>query len=293
MLYFIIAFIIVLADQATKYLTTLKIGPGGQLEVIPGIVRLTYVQNTGGAFSMFSDKTLILAIISAVAIVVLILLIILAKFNGFGKLSLAFILGGAIGNLIDRLAIGYVVDMIEPTFITFAVFNVADIFVTIGALFLIIYLIFGWRPGKEKAKKQNELPADGPAPYSPIDHKPRNAKERRAVRRAKKYGPDIDESTVTIPVKEVQAAVAATEKAADPDIEIFPDMNDVYDKATSSNKSTFVDTADLLKTEDDFKLPEITQPVFDMPKVVPAKTKTEEELGFTLDDILKEYGYGD
>ncbi len=275
MLYFVISFLIVLADQASKSFTAQKIGVGGQFELIPGIVRLTHIQNTGGAFSIFSDKTLILTIISAVAVVIILLLLILSKFNGFGRLSLAFILGGAIGNLIDRIVYGFVVDMIEPTFITFAVFNVADIFVCVGAFFLVIYLLFFWHPGKNKAKNvaMQEMQDGSPAPYSPIDHKPRNARERRVVRRAKKFGPDVDESTVKIPVKDVRAAA----KAPYQEPEILPDVNDVYDRLTRT-------TAD----DSDFAS---SLSAFDTGST--ASSGDSDELDYTLDDILKEYGYDD
>lgn len=312
MLNFIIAFIIVLADQAAKYFTTKLIGPGGQMDVLPGIVRLTYVQNTGSAFSMFSDQTFILTIVSGVAVLALILILIFAKMGKFGKLSLAFILGGAIGNLIDRAAIGYVVDMIEPTFINFAVFNVADIFVTVGAIFLILYILFGWKPSKKAAKEEPTAGQviDGPAPYSPIDHAPRNAKERRAVRRAKKYGPDIDESTVTIPVKEVQKAIAEAEAEPDEPVpEAFPDINTFYNMPPKKPSSVKVSVSQKSSSEfsdvvsDASSTAPTTAPSFEGTPATDTKLP-EPDFNFdssfddnndssssTLDDILKKYGF--
>ena len=143
MIYFIIAFLIVLADQASKYLITLQYSLGGHLDLIPGVLRISYVTNSGGAFSMFSDHTLVLAIVSAVVCVIIIVLMIALKKAALAKLSLGFILGGAIGNLIDRFVMGYVVDMFEPLFVDFAVFNVADIFITVGAVLFVIAVIFG------------------------------------------------------------------------------------------------------------------------------------------------------
>ena len=127
MLYLILSVIIVVGDQFVKYLTTLNFSSGESLDVIPSVFRLTYVENTGGAFSMFSDKSWgiwVLAGISAVAIIAIIIIMFKARLGVLGKLSLCFILGGAVGNLIDRLVLGYVVDMFQPLFINFAVFNI-------------------------------------------------------------------------------------------------------------------------------------------------------------------------
>ena len=108
-----------LLDQAAKYFVTLKFGLGGSMDLIPGILRITYHTNSGGAFSMLDDYTMILTIVSAVVIVGIIVLIIATKWSGFGKFSLALILGGAVGNLIDRLVLKYVVDMFYPLFVNF------------------------------------------------------------------------------------------------------------------------------------------------------------------------------
>ncbi|MCQ2452888.1 MAG: signal peptidase II [Oscillospiraceae bacterium] len=202
MVYFILAFLIVLADQAVKYLVTLSYGAGGQWDILPGILSITFHKNTGGAFSMLNQYTMVLAIASAVVCVIIIILLIACKWSGFGKLSLAFILGGAIGNLIDRFFMGYVVDMFYPRFINFAIFNVADIFITIGALLLILFILFG---------KKNVTPM--------------TAAEKKQQRMASKYGPDVDESTIVIPADQIRAAEEALR--ADPADEIETDGDDI------------------------------------------------------------------
>lgn len=150
MIYFIIAAIIVLVDQLSKYFLTLKLSGGSDVELIPGIIRLTYEQNTGAAFSFLSNMRWLLVGISSVVIIVIIIGLIRyrKKINWVGKLGLASILGGALANLFDRAVFGYVSDFFEFEFVRFAVFNVADIFITCGGvLFCIYYLLSGSKSG--------------------------------------------------------------------------------------------------------------------------------------------------
>lgn len=135
--------LIVAADQITKALTRAHIPYGGELRFIPGVVRLTWTENTGAAFSMFSGMRwlfLILVVLFFVGVWILIRKGIIGKLPELW--ALAAIGGGALGNAIDRALTGHVTDMIEPTFMNFAVFNVADCFITCGAIFLAVYLIF-------------------------------------------------------------------------------------------------------------------------------------------------------
>lgn len=134
----------VFLDQLTKYLTIFYLKPVGSVPIIEDALHLTYAENTGAAFSMFDepDQRWIFMSISTVAIVAL-----LVYFFGrrptdkLEALSLAFIIGGGIGNMIDRVALGYVVDMIDFCLIDFAVFNVADSFVCVGVGLLMLTLI--------------------------------------------------------------------------------------------------------------------------------------------------------
>lgn len=137
---------IVAVDQITKALTVRYIPYDGEVKLIPGVVRLTYVRNTGAAFSMFSGmRWLFLALVVAffVCTWVLIRRGIFTKPVEFW--SLAAIGGGALGNAVDRALTGKVVDMIEPVFMKFAVFNVADCFITCGAIILVGYILFSGR----------------------------------------------------------------------------------------------------------------------------------------------------
>ena len=140
----VFAALIVAADQLTKLLVLQNIPLHTQIDVIPGVVGLTYVQNTGAAFSSFQGMMWLFAVIFAL-LTVGIVWEYKKQALGFSKAEwwcIAAIYGGGLGNMIDRLRLGYVVDMIETRFIQFPVFNVADCFITCGCIALIAHLIF-------------------------------------------------------------------------------------------------------------------------------------------------------
>lgn len=142
--FFYILFVagIVAADQITKYLTVLYIPNLGAQPLIPGLLQISYVQNTGAAFSSFEGQQWLFTLIF-VAFTILIFYEYFKKPLGFTTLErwcIAAIYGGGLGNMIDRVRLGYVVDMIETTFIDFPVFNVADCFITCGCVLLMVHL---------------------------------------------------------------------------------------------------------------------------------------------------------
>ena len=142
---------IVALDQLTKFLTVTHIPLGADVPLLPGIAHLTYVQNTGAAFSMLEGKLWIFYIITFVFLALTVLAITKKWVTGRGAFfSLATICGGAVGNLIDRVIQGFVVDMIEVEFFRFAVFNVADCFITCGAVALVIFVFLEDRKEKKK-----------------------------------------------------------------------------------------------------------------------------------------------
>lgn len=135
---------IVAADQVTKLLVLEHIPLYSEAEAIPGLFHLTYVQNTGAAFSSFEGmRWLFVALF--VVMTVLVLVEYFKKpmpFSTFERWCIAAIYGGGLGNIIDRIRLGYVVDMIEVDFMNFPVFNVADCFITCGCILLIVHLAF-------------------------------------------------------------------------------------------------------------------------------------------------------
>ena len=133
---------IVAADQIAKYFTVLYIPAIGAQPFIPGLLQINYVQNTGAAFSSFEGQQWLFALIFVV-FTILIFYEYFKKPMGFTTMErwcIAAIYGGGLGNMIDRVRLGYVVDMIETTFIEFPVFNVADCFITCGCILLMIHL---------------------------------------------------------------------------------------------------------------------------------------------------------
>ncbi len=139
MLIIIIALTVIL-DRVSKILAVKYLLSSSSVTVIKNVLDLTLTKNTGAAFSIFEGKALILGIFSIVISAALCFLLYRQqKLNRNKKLyliSIAMIIGGALGNAIDRFAYGYVVDFFEFTFVNFAIFNVADAFLTIGAIIM-------------------------------------------------------------------------------------------------------------------------------------------------------------
>lgn len=150
-LYYILSILLIVIDQLVKWWVRSAIPLGQSIPFIPYVMDLAYVQNTGAAFSIFSQHTWILTLISLVGSVFLAALLWKNYFPGWvGKLSLSLVLAGAVGNLIDRALLGYVTDMFQTTFIHFAVFNVADICVVVGGFLLVFYVLFLLDKDREK-----------------------------------------------------------------------------------------------------------------------------------------------
>ena len=142
--YVIFAAAVVLADQLTKALVVANIPLGGHVAFLPGFLDFTYVRNTGAAFSSFEGMQWLFALIFLVFTLGIIYEYFYKRmpFTGFERWMIAAIYAGGLGNMIDRLRLGYVVDMIETQFIEFPVFNVADCFITCGCIALFVSLGF-------------------------------------------------------------------------------------------------------------------------------------------------------
>lgn len=165
MLYVILTLLIIIIDQVTKYLVRANIPLGDHVPFIPHMLDLTYVQNTGAAFSMLEKHTWILIVVS-IAVVVIMAVALWKKVvtHPLGMIPSVMIVAGGIGNLIDRIAFGFVTDMFNTLFMNFAVFNVADICITVGAFWLMAYVIFFYDKLEAKEEPGNvdrtDLPAD-------------------------------------------------------------------------------------------------------------------------------------
>ena len=147
---------IVAADQITKYLTVANIPLHGSAEAIPGLFHLTYVRNTGAAFSSFAGMRWLFVLVFLAFTVAIIWDFSKNRlpFTTAERWAVVIIYAGGLGNMIDRLRFGYVVDMICVDFMNFPVFNVADCFITCGCVFLLAHLIFCnkvfWKDEKKK-----------------------------------------------------------------------------------------------------------------------------------------------
>ena len=129
-------------DQLTKWLTVVNLAEYESFPLWQDVLHFTYVKNTGMAFGMLKDHRWVFMVFSTIAIVALI--IYLFRFrpeSRWMQVSMAMIIGGGIGNMIDRVFLGYVVDFIDVTLINFAVFNIADSFVCVGAGIMILCLV--------------------------------------------------------------------------------------------------------------------------------------------------------
>ena len=156
MLYAVLVVALVALDQLVKFLVRANIDLGEGVPFLPHILQLTYVKNTGAAFSLSEEHTWILTLVPLAASILLPVLLIKKVFpHPFAMICLSVVLAGAVGNLIDRAFLGYVTDMFQTLFMNFAVFNVADICVVCGGIaFCAYYLLFY---GKEE--KEHDTPA--------------------------------------------------------------------------------------------------------------------------------------
>lgn len=136
--------LIIALDQWSKYLAVKHLEPIGSYPLIKDIFHLTFVKNDGAAFSIFSNKQLFLILATSVVICLILGLLYRAvqQPGVLLPLALALIAGGAIGNLIDRMRLNYVIDYFEFRFINFAIFNVADVFIVCGTILLCALMLF-------------------------------------------------------------------------------------------------------------------------------------------------------
>lgn len=150
--------LLVALDQIIKLLVLNYLEPIGSVPLIDGFIRLNYAENTGAAFGSFSGYTELLSAFTFVAIVIGTLALMFKKIKfGVEYVCVALIIAGGLGNLIDRVFRGFVVDYIEPLFIDFAIFNFADILVTCSAVVLIAWLIYDiYRDSKKEKDSRNE-----------------------------------------------------------------------------------------------------------------------------------------
>lgn len=156
---FVIAALCIGVDQLTKYLAAGALYPDGSVDVIKGVFRFTYVENRGAAFGSLTDHRWVFLVFSTVLIVALTVYTVKKRpASLLERISIGMLIGGGVGNMIDRIALGYVIDFLD--FCAFPnlwkwVFNGADAFVCIGTVLIMIYII------KSEPKDGNTAGGDG------------------------------------------------------------------------------------------------------------------------------------
>lgn len=147
--------VLVLIDRLIKNVAAEKLIGGGTVVLIKGVLGLTYAENTGAAFSMFNTSTNVLSVVTGVVMAVgLVLLFVIKNKPKIYDICIPLIIAGGMGNLLDRLTRGYVIDYIRTLFIDFPIFNFADILITCACFAIIIYLIYEMVTDSRKAKAE-------------------------------------------------------------------------------------------------------------------------------------------
>lgn len=153
----------VVLDQFTKFLAVRLLQPVDTVPIIRDVLHLTYVTNRGAAFGMLKDHRWVFLVVSTVAIVLLGYYLYLKREESpLFCTALAFIVGGGIGNMIDRIMLGYVVDFVDFRLIHFAVFNTADSFVCVGCAMVFLWVLFSPEAKEQPAEQTSgeEQPHD-------------------------------------------------------------------------------------------------------------------------------------
>lgn len=166
MIFAIVAAVILIADQWLKYWVTVNIALAtGSKELIPGVVKLVNIHNSGAAFGLLDNvsyaRWIFLAITAAFVVVIALLLVKRVFDSRFAVWCEVLFLTGALGNCIDRVFLGYVVDMFKLDFVNFAVFNIADAVLVVSCLMFVIYVFFGSRSAQED--EEEAAPVSSPA----------------------------------------------------------------------------------------------------------------------------------
>ena len=230
MLYSIIGILVIILDQLVKYFVDQNINWSKPvIELIPNVLSLVRVQNDGAAFSFLSGGSARIWFIALTAVFAILVVIALATnfvSGRFGRWCLVFITAGGLSNMIDRIRFGYVIDMFRIDMFDFAVFNVADIFITVFCIAFILYILFGGEKEREEEDEfdedededEEELPPKRvkrtrKAAADRYDDEPEEIKPRRVRRKAAEEEEEYEEA----PVKTRQRKEQATTVRRNPD----------------------------------------------------------------------------
>ena len=156
------------ADRVVKQWCIEVLRPQGSIAFWPGVLHFTYAENTGAAFSILSGRRLLLTLLPIAALGLLLFLYFRRLYaHPLTDFALPLIMGGALGNLYDRIAYGYVVDFLEIRLFRFAIFNLADCAISVGSVLLILYLVLHWRELSGEDGQDEDEDENSPLPEEP------------------------------------------------------------------------------------------------------------------------------
>ena len=193
MLYSIVGILVIILDQAVKFWVSDTLFGTDVVRFIPGVISLVNVHNDGAAFSFLSGQGARIYFIIATGVFVLLVVIALATNFIRGKFSrwcLVFVAAGGLGNMIDRIIYGYVQDMFKVEIFNFAIFNVADIFITVFAIFFALAMIFE-RPESDLNDVLYEMDDE--------EEKPKKEKKSRKEKKAEKAAAKAESEAAAVP----------------------------------------------------------------------------------------------
>ncbi|MBR4953707.1 MAG: signal peptidase II [Oscillospiraceae bacterium] len=307
MLYAIVAIIALIIDQAVKYWTTTHIVlMTGTKKFIPGFIYLTNYHNEGAAFSMLSGARWLFVALCIIFVGVVIYVLATDIIKGkIARWSAVMVLAGAVGNCIDRILNGYVVDMFVFEFVDFAVFNVADIYITCGAIVfcLCVLLDKSELSTVKKPSKGKVAVADGEADFAAVEENAAPSKlafvkdllKKPSSNSGKIAAPRSHTAPVAAPVEidpndpfaewEKRAGVARSARAASEEHAASNPFADVQPAAPA------VPTAPAVPASAPTASAESAAPVMPSAPVAPAapKAPAADDFNFSLDDILAEF----
>ena len=304
MWYAIVAILILIADQGLKYWVTLNIPlDTGHVTLIPGVLELTNIHNNGAAFSILQHAPhwifiLFTLVFAAIAVFCLRCNVVHGK---VGRWSVVLVLAGAVGNCIDRILSGYVVDMFNFLFVRFAVFNLADIFIVVAGIALCLHVIFYRGDGSEgepalkparKPRKHTDAPVRAHKLHLPARKQPiaRPAASRKPAARPETPAPARDDPFAAWDSTPVQAQPVTPAAPEAPKAPAAPAATAPVQSAPKAAEPT-VKPADAAPTDPLLAYLNST-PAAPVEPEAPAKdtdaAPTDGE-SYSLDDILAEF----
>ena len=253
MVYAIVVVLILIADQLMKYWVTANITLNtGSIDLIDNVLRLVNIHNEGAAFSLLEGyRWIFVGIALAVSLIIILSLAFRWIKGGFGRWMAVFVMAGALGNAIDRAIYGYVVDMFEIIPVKFMqIFNIADIFITVGGILFCIYLLFSGKKSKSTEEYEEELEESNPDQEENVE-----AEDDKIQR-----------------VEKVKAAYSEFVKEPEEEMEVEETPEVMEEEPSEEEPEAATETT------------EIPQAVIEEPKA-----EEKPEIDFNLDDILNEF----